>query len=825
MPNIENINAALDDDHWHVEQEGEEDHHPIFQLQWVPDTDHPTKAPTKNPTKNPTHSPTPSPTKAPTPSPTKTPTPSPTRAPTVPTFSPTPSPTMPTPAPTLMPTATAEPVTAMGGDESLPSVAITKPAGSDDDGGGMIISSDDSSGSGSGSGSGSDAFVLDDDAVTGMGPAAAGMADDDGRGATMTMGRPTSRPNGENAAAEPDGTVYVPPISSASKQDFLDDSANPLMNGYYISPIKGCLRFINQVRAASTYRGDLEYISVTKVEEGVVSDGEVYLFSIKVRDLTTNDEFGIAFDCRENTGFGDSSTYTYTLEGIPTPLDVMPPAWVDQAQAASTAAYGPNAMFNILDPASIDDDSILTTRSASPVTAGTDIYSLQQRPSEHTSVLKARFALGHVESKHEVALTETDLSSTTLPTQFSVFDSYPGCVAKVQNQGDCGSSYAFTTATMLSIRQCIFQSALSVTERSPQELMSCGSQIPIAHASQCKEEVGPFAYGCDGGNGGDMLQYVSVYGLNSETKYPFASNAAPTDFDGGQEFNVLAETTQECKLTVATSPDDDQLKTYSIGKVTSDEQIQAEIMREGPVYLAMEVYEELYQHTNGVHSPDITTSEYKGLHSVVAYGWGVDEHGQEYWLLQNSWGESWGEGGRFKLIRGTSGLIRGAYYSSVSPSARDTADFAYAKGNTPECFTDEAVEEDGGSCYLKGTNTCPGGLRLWLGSMSCDSFGTILTGPVKTAIGNSVNGNCGGLLYKLSSDQILPGFSGPPINEYRDPDSTSSVSSSDTSTGSGSSASGGDSSSTSAGSGAGIGSGATAAITPAISPPGGSRIA
>jgi cathepsin B len=33
-------------------------------------------------------------------------------------------------------------------------------------------------------------------------------------------------------------------------------------------------------------------------------------------------------------------------------------------------------------------------------------------------------------------------------------------------------------------------------------------------------------------------------------------------------------------------------------------------------------------------------------------GWGV-EQGTDYWLVKNSWNDEWGDGGTFKIARGT----------------------------------------------------------------------------------------------------------------------------------------------------------------------------
>ena len=39
-------------------------------------------------------------------------------------------------------------------------------------------------------------------------------------------------------------------------------------------------------------------------------------------------------------------------------------------------------------------------------------------------------------------------------------------------------------------------------------------------------------------------------------------------------------------------------------------------------------------------------------HSVVVLGWGVDQGGQKFWIVRNSYGPSWGMEGDFLLRRG-----------------------------------------------------------------------------------------------------------------------------------------------------------------------------
>ncbi|PIO13917.1 hypothetical protein AB205_0027480, partial [Aquarana catesbeiana] len=75
--------------------------------------------------------------------------------------------------------------------------------------------------------------------------------------------------------------------------------------------------------------------------------------------------------------------------------------------------------------------------------------------------------------------------------------------------------------------------------------------------------------------------------------------------------------------------------------VNNDQQeIMAEIYKNGPVEGAFTVYEDFPNYKSGVYQH--TTGEEVGGHAIKVIGWGV-ESGTPYWLCVNSWNTDWGD--------------------------------------------------------------------------------------------------------------------------------------------------------------------------------------
>ena len=119
-------------------------------------------------------------------------------------------------------------------------------------------------------------------------------------------------------------------------------------------------------------------------------------------------------------------------------------------------------------------------------------------------------------------------------------------------------------------------------------------------------------------------------------------------------------------------------------------------------------------HTNssvGVYSKSKGAKEV-GRHMVLLVGWGVDSKGTPYWLLQNSWSDSWGDGGFFKMKRGVDECeIEGTGMMSAKPKLGTTCSAACQNGGVQyaDCSCECLTGYSGKTCELNNLK-CGSGL-------------------------------------------------------------------------------------------------------------------
>jgi cathepsin B len=230
----------------------------------------------------------------------------------------------------------------------------------------------------------------------------------------------------------------------------------------------------------------------------------------------------------------------------------------------------------------------------------------------------------------------------SLPTAFSAITNWPQCpsIAHIRDQSACGSCYAFAGAEAISDRSCIF--------------LKQNISVSAGDIAFCCDSCGA---GCDGGYPGAVWQWWQTNGVVEEPCYPYPLPSCDHHMPGSKnpcptkEYNS-PKCPSKCTNTTWNGPAWKQDRhharsAYSVG--TNEEQIMAEIMKNGPVEAGFDVYEDFLTYKSGVYQHK--TGEYVGGHAIKILGWGVDGS-TKYWIIANSWNPDWGNQGFFWMLRG-----------------------------------------------------------------------------------------------------------------------------------------------------------------------------
>uniref|UniRef100_A0A8D0GT18 Cathepsin L1-like n=1 Tax=Sphenodon punctatus TaxID=8508 RepID=A0A8D0GT18_SPHPU len=195
-----------------------------------------------------------------------------------------------------------------------------------------------------------------------------------------------------------------------------------------------------------------------------------------------------------------------------------------------------------------------------------------------------------------------------------------GYVTPVKNQGRCGSCWAFSATGALE--GLVFNKTGKLVALSEQNLMDCSRKLGND--------------GCHGGYITKSFEYVrDNKGLNSELRYPYLEKDESTCYFNPQDRAANCTALQKVQW----------------GNETVLEQAVATV---GPISVAVDAQSFQFRfYKSGVFAD--SNCGHMVNHAMLAVGYGTaQENGKSvnYWIIKNSWSESWGEQGYFRLLKG-----------------------------------------------------------------------------------------------------------------------------------------------------------------------------
>ena len=159
--------------------------------------------------------------------------------------------------------------------------------------------------------------------------------------------------------------------------------------------------------------------------------------------------------------------------------------------------------------------------------------------------------------------------------------------------------------------------------------------------------------GCDGGEPLYVWQYFYGNGIPSEACSPYAfpkcaHHVNSTKYPPCKDIQPTPSCDQTCKDDEDYTSD--RYYASSTYSVSSESKIMQELVSRGPVTAAFTVYADFPTYKSGVYRH--VTGQALGGHAIKIIGYGV-ENGTPYWEVNNSWNETWGDHGTFKILRGS----------------------------------------------------------------------------------------------------------------------------------------------------------------------------
>ncbi|KAL4559770.1 hypothetical protein LXL04_031915 [Taraxacum kok-saghyz] len=188
-----------------------------------------------------------------------------------------------------------------------------------------------------------------------------------------------------------------------------------------------------------------------------------------------------------------------------------------------------------------------------------------------------------------------------------------GAVTPVKNQDQCASCYSF--AAVDAVEGMHFIRNKELIALSPKEIVDCAQYDP--------------PMGCVGGFVTISFEYIEKNGgLTTEKNYPYKPQVDPCNVKKEHDIAV-------------------QVGGHEIAPMNDEALTKA--LANQPVAASIKMEDDFMFYKEGVLSSPCGTAI---DHAVLLVGYDTAPDGTKYWIGKNSWGDTWGEKGYFKILRG-----------------------------------------------------------------------------------------------------------------------------------------------------------------------------
>jgi len=260
------------------------------------------------------------------------------------------------------------------------------------------------------------------------------------------------------------------------------------------------------------------------------------------------------------------------------------------------------------------------------------------------------------EAKLDATRSQLHLMYAAQITQPAAYDLVEeGLMPPVEQQGACGTCYLFATTAMLASKQAV------VSNTKPENYTAnpwIGCKAGISYGD-CQLAGSPicsltnigmntlspdltFDHLCDG-----MTLNSTDLTVLKQTTWPYEATNLPTGAEQNCQKKSELEFSNWSFWFGGGFFDSDMTQQNLAQLLYANGAIASGCYGDAPYF---------QKYSQGIIK-EPSTEEMKIDHWVTVVGYGTDEEGTDFWKIRNSWGETWGEKGHFRILRKNDALL------------------------------------------------------------------------------------------------------------------------------------------------------------------------